>query len=80
VPLCAAAGAFAVWIAVANSADLLLYYPVVVNAALLAVFAASLVFPPSVIERLARVTEPDLPAAVVGYTRTVTVAWCFFFR
>ena len=37
-------------------------YPVVVNAALLAIFAHSLIVPPTVVERLARLREPDLPA------------------
>ena len=56
-----------------------LYYPLLVNAALLAVFTASLVSPPSVIERIARLRDPDLPPAAVVYTRRVTVAWAVFF-
>jgi uncharacterized membrane protein len=55
------------------------YYPVLVNAALLVVFVASLVHPPSVIERIARLRDPDLPAAAVVYTRRVTIAWTVFF-
>ena len=31
------------------------------------------------IERLARLQEPDLPAAGVAYTRRVTQVWCGFF-
>ena len=54
-------------------------YPVLVNAVLLAVFAVSLVRPPSVIERLARLSEPDLPPAAVSYTSRVTQVWCLFF-
>jgi uncharacterized membrane protein len=54
-------------------------YPVMVSAVLLAVFAASLVRPPTVIERIARLREPDLPPAGVAYTRRVTLAWCGFF-
>ena len=54
-------------------------YPVLVNAALLTVFALSLARPPSIIERLARLTEPDLPPAGVAYTRGVTQVWCAFF-
>jgi uncharacterized membrane protein len=56
-----------------------LYYPVLVNAVLLGVFAASLARPPSVIERIARLREPDLPPAAVVYTRHVTVVWTVFF-
>lgn len=54
-------------------------YPAVVNAVLLVVFAASVVRPPTVIERIARLREPALPAAAVAYTRTVTMVWCGFF-
>lgn len=54
-------------------------YPVLVNAVMLAVFAASLRYPPSVVERLARLSEPDLPPSGVRYTRRVTAVWCFFF-
>jgi len=54
-------------------------YPVAVNAVLLASFAASLWRGMPVIERLARLKEPDLPPAGVRYTRRVTQAWCLFF-
>ncbi len=59
--------------------DALLLYPVAVNLVLLMVFAHSLVFPPSLIERIARLREPDLPPAAVRYTRRVTMIWCGFF-
>ncbi|MFT3761471.1 MAG: hypothetical protein QM761_02440 [Pseudoxanthomonas sp.] len=54
-------------------------YPVLVNAALLLAFAASLRWPPSAIERIARLRHPDLPPAGVAYTRKVTWVWCGFF-
>lgn len=66
----------AVW---ANALLPLKLYPVLVNAALLAAFAYSLASPPSMIERMARLTEPDLPPAAVAYTRVVTQVWCGFF-
>lgn len=62
-----------------DSSGAVLYYPVLVNAALLVLFAASLVSPPSVIERIARLREPDLPQAGVAYTRRVTIVWTVFF-
>lgn len=55
------------------------YYPVLVNAALLLVFGASLKRPPTIVERIARLREPDLPPAAVAYTRRVTIAWTVFF-
>lgn len=76
-----AAGALLlVAIAVASNAVLpLKLYPVLVNAVMLAAFGLSLVSGPSMIERLARLREPDLPPAAVRYTRRVTQAWCVFF-
>ena len=62
-----------------ESEEAMLYYPVLMNAGLLAVFAASLVSPPSIVERLARLKDPDLPPHAVVYTRRVTIAWTVFF-
>jgi len=57
----------------------LLWYPVLVNLVMLGIFAFSLTQPRSLIERLARVREPDLPPSGVRYTRRVTQVWCGFF-
>lgn len=57
----------------------LLFYPVVVNILLLTLFSYSLFRPPSIIERLARLTEPELSPLAVAYTRKVTLVWCVFF-
>jgi len=54
-------------------------YPALVNLVLLALFASSLRRGPSVVERIARLREPDFPAAAIAYTRRVTQAWCAFF-
>lgn len=54
-------------------------YPVAVNALLLLLFGLSLRHPPSFVERLARLQEPQLPAHAVAYTRRVTQVWCGFF-
>ena len=54
-------------------------YPVLVNAALLVIFAYSLIYPPSIIERFARLRDPDLPAQAITYTRRVTQVWFVFF-
>ncbi len=55
------------------------FYPVVVNVCMLCVFALSLKQPQSIIERLARLQEPELPPSGVAYTRKVTMVWCVFF-
>ncbi len=54
-------------------------YPVAVSAALLLLFGLSLWKGPTVVERLARLQEPNLDAHGVAYTRRVTQVWCGFF-
>ena len=46
---------------------------------MLAVFASSLWQPQTIIERLARLQEPELPQSGIDYTRKVTKVWCLFF-
>lgn len=55
------------------------FYPVLVSAVMLAVFGYSLWRPPSMIERFARLQQPDLPDQAIPYTRKVTWVWCGFF-
>jgi len=62
-----------------RSQHLLLWYPLVVNASMLLLFGASLWSPMPLVERLARLREPDLPPRAVRYTRRVTQVWCGFF-
>ncbi|WEF28396.1 hypothetical protein PYR66_01270 [Klebsiella aerogenes] len=62
-----------------NTHQLLLFYPVVVNGVMLAVFGGSLWSTMPIVERLARLREPVLPDAAVRYTRRVTQIWCVFF-
>lgn len=67
----------AVWLS--RDPRFLLYYPVAVNLLMLVGFAATLKKPPSMIERFARIQEPDLPEIAVAYCRKVTFIWCLFF-
>ena len=62
-----------------NSEPLLRLYPVVISLGLLVVFAYSLFYPPSLVERIARLKDPDLPSGGGAYTRRVTQIWCGFF-
>lgn len=57
----------------------LTYYPVVVNILLFSLFFSSLWQPQTIIERLARIQEPELPESGIGYTRNVTKVWCAYF-
>lgn len=77
--LAAAGLAFCAVLAAADSAALLQWYPVLLSALLLALFAGSLYRGMPVVERLARLTEPELPPAAVAYTRRVTAVWAGFF-
>ena len=55
------------------------YYPVIVNILMFTLFASSLWQKESMVERFARLQEPDLPGYAINYTRTVTKIWCLFF-
>ncbi|HRE16021.1 MAG TPA: hypothetical protein PLW86_03005 [Rhodocyclaceae bacterium] len=70
--------ALSVGIVLANSEFLLRLYPCVLSLGMFLMFARTLIRPPSMIERFARLTEPDLSTAGVHYTRRVTQVWCVF--
>lgn len=53
-------------------------YPVAISLAMAAVFAASLRYPPTIVERIARFSEPNLPPEGIIYTRQVTRIWVAF--
>ena len=55
------------------------FYPAMVNLGFLILFGSSLVFPPSMVERLARIQDPNLSPEGVAYTRKVTWIWSIFF-
>lgn len=55
------------------------FYPVMMNFGFLTLFSSSLLSPPSIVERLARLKEPDLPPEAVAYTYKVTQVWSVFF-
>ncbi len=53
-------------------------YPVMVSLAFATIFATSLIHPPTLIERIARLREPNLQPAGIVYTRRVTWVWFGF--
>lgn len=71
-----AAGAYTL---ISRSSEGLRFYPVLMSAAMLCLFAWSLRQPQTIIERLARVIYSDFPPEAVLYTRRVTEVWCAFF-
>ncbi|MGA9721184.1 MAG: hypothetical protein WBQ86_01910 [Candidatus Binatus sp.] len=54
-------------------------YPVLLSLGFGAVFAHSLLWPPTIVERIARLTHPELPLEANSYLRKVTIAWLIFF-
>lgn len=64
---------------ITNNETLLRLYPALVSCGMLVIFSFSLKYPPSMIERFARLHEPNLTASGVRYTRQVTQVWCGFF-
>ncbi|WP_269913713.1 Clp protease [Acinetobacter sp. HY1485] len=55
------------------------FYPIAMSLGALSIFAYTLYRPPSMIERFARMFEPDLPPHGVIWTKQVTKVWCVFF-
>ncbi|OOH90643.1 hypothetical protein BMT54_04200 [Pasteurellaceae bacterium 15-036681] len=66
-------------VALSRSVGTMYWYPVIINGLMLATFGGSLFSSQSIVERLARLQDPDLPPKGVRYTRTVTQIWCGFF-
>lgn len=54
-------------------------YPVLMSLGFLFVFACSLFSEMTIVERIARMQEPDLPVEAIDYTRKVTWVWSVFF-
>ena len=55
------------------------FYPMCMNIGWLVVFAWTLRSEQPMVERIARIHEPDLPPSGVAWTRKVTQVWCGFF-
>ena len=54
------------------------FYPVLMSLGSATLFAYTLIRPPTMIERFARLHQPDLPESGVRWTRQVTKVWCGF--
>lgn len=65
--------------AVLDAAGFILFVPVFVNLGLLATFGPTLRWGPPMIERFARLQEPELSDAKASWCRTWTWIWCAFF-
>lgn len=64
---------------VSNQVLVIKLYPVVISFLLFGIFFFSLLHPPTVIEKIARITTPELPRGAIIYIEKVTRVWCIFF-
>jgi uncharacterized membrane protein len=62
-----------------NSETLLRLYPAAISASMLLLVGFTLLHPPTMVERFARLEHHELSPARVRYARHVTQAWCMFF-
>ena len=67
--------AAAIW----NNQFVMKLYPFAISLILLAIFGYSVFKPPTIIERIARLTTPKLTPRAIQYTYKVTISWCIFF-
>jgi len=71
--------AFVRWLAPRWDARALRLVPVFINLGLLYAFAGTLRSGPTMLERFARMRDPNLSPARVRHCRTATAVWCGFF-
>ena len=64
-----------------NHDELVLYYPVLMNASFFLIFASTLLKGKPIIQQLAEVGRKGvpLPEEAISYTRNLTKVWCVFF-
>ena len=60
-------------------ANVFLFIPALINLGLLGVFASSLISPPPLVEKFARLWVQTLSEDEIRYCRNVTRVWCVFF-
>ena len=78
VPMAIVLG-YAALVAVLDSTMLLRFYPVLMNALMLALFSYSLLSDTPMIERIARARGMEITPRAKSYVRRVTQIWCVFF-
>ena len=79
LPLVGALGSILLLAVIFNYGRLFLFVPSLVNVALLAAFARTLVGGPSMVETFARLQGHSLSEVKIRYCRNVTALWCAFF-
>ncbi|WGE91021.1 hypothetical protein [Actinobacillus genomosp. 1] len=66
-------------VGISRGLDWMYWYPVAINIFMLMIFGSSLWAKQTVIEKFARLQDPNLPAEAIAYTRKVTQVWCAVF-
>lgn len=66
-------------VGLSRSLETMYWYPIIINGIMLVMFGGSLWQNQTIIERLARLQDPNLPEEGVRYTRKVTQLWCGVF-
>ncbi|HEX5055456.1 MAG TPA: hypothetical protein VFX02_03060 [Gammaproteobacteria bacterium] len=79
LPITVATAALCLLILIFNQTSMVRLNPALVNLVLLLTFGYTLYRPPSMIERLARLSGAGISDQAVIYTRNVTRIWCLFF-
>jgi uncharacterized membrane protein len=79
LPVTVATALLCLLILIFNQTSMVRLNPALVNLVLLLTFGYTLFRPPSMIERLARLSGADISGPAVSYTRNVTKVWCVFF-
>lgn len=71
--------AFLGGLALTENVLILQFYPTCVNLGLLSAFGATLIYPPTMVQRFAMSAGMVVNRRSIAYTRAVTVLWCVFF-
>ena len=79
MPMSVLGAVFCLLVFLLDQEQALKFYPVIMNLFFFCVFLYSLKNPPPLIERVARLMEPELPPRGVLHARQVTIAWSVFF-
>jgi uncharacterized membrane protein len=77
--LACAGGLFLLVLGYSDSELLLKLYPTLINFGCLVTFSLTLIYPPSMIERIARLARMRMDRHSFSYTHKLTFVWCAFF-
>lgn len=65
--------------AISNQELIIRLYPFIMSFCLFCFFSYSVLYPPTIVEKFARLTTQDLSERFIEYINKVTIVWCIFF-